>query len=131
GGALTPISPPQERQRTLSSLTSTLADELGQRQRKAAAINSASGAESSPADSRDGWSLGDLLARASREDESGLRHQQSPPAPAPLSIDVDLLSRALDQATASAIWSRFRAGQRGIMVRSIYSNEGRAAFDEV
>jgi len=131
GGALTPISPPQERQRTLSSLTSTLADELGQRQRKAAAINSASGAESSPADSRDGWSLGDLLARASREDESGLRHQQPPPAPAPLSIDVDLLSRALDQATASAIWSRFRAGQRGIMVRSIYSNEGRAAFDEV
>ncbi len=133
GGALTPISSPQERQRTLSSLTSTLADELGQRQRKAGgASNSVTGVESAPADSRDGWSLGDLLARASREEESGLRHQQ-PPSPAPVSpaINVDLLSRALDQATASAIWSRFRAGQRGIMVRSIYSTEGRAAFDEV
>ena len=31
----------------------------------------------------------------------------------------------------SAIWSRFRAGQRGIMVRSIYTAEGRSSFDEV
>src|SRR5690606_18985144 len=83
------------------------------------------------------WSLGDLLARASRDDESTMRqhHQAPPPTPPPApqrpAIDVDMLARALDQATASAIWSRFRAGQRGIMVRSIYSTEGRAAFDEV
>ena len=133
GGALTPISAPQERQRSLSSLTSTLADELGQRQRKASGIaDPMPGVDAASSDNRDSWSLGDLLARASRDEEGGMRHQQPhAPAPVPPSIDIGLLARALDQATASAIWSRFRAGQRGIMVRSIYSTEGRAAFDEV
>jgi ABC-type transporter Mla subunit MlaD len=65
------------------------------------------------------WSLGDLLARASR-DEDGRP-----------GIDLESIARALDPSTASAIWSRFRAGQRGIMVRSIYTAEGRATFDEV
>lgn len=46
-------------------------------------------------------------------------------------IDIEAIARALDASTASAIWSRFRAGQRGLMVRSIYTTEGRAAFDEV
>lgn len=64
----------------------------------------------------DRWSLGDLLARASREDSA---------------INIASIARALDPTTASAIWSRFRAGQRGIMVRSIYTNEGRALFDEI
>jgi hypothetical protein len=41
------------------------------------------------------------------------------------------MARALDSAAASAVWSRFRAGQRGIMVRSIYTTEGRLLFDEV
>ncbi len=39
--------------------------------------------------------------------------------------------RAIDPNTAAAIWARFRSGQRGIMVRSIYSAEGRTTFDEV
>jgi ABC-type transporter Mla subunit MlaD len=64
----------------------------------------------------DRWTLGDLLARASREDSA---------------INIANIARALDATTASAIWSRFRAGQRGIMVRSIYTNEGRALFDEI
>jgi ABC-type transporter Mla subunit MlaD len=68
------------------------------------------------ADSSDRWSLGDLLARASREDSA---------------INIASIARALDPTTASAIWSRFRAGQRGIMVRSIYTNDGRALFDEI
>ena len=135
GGVLTPISSPTDRrQRSLSSLTSTLANELGQRQRKTAPPPS-SFADTDAGDGREGWSLGDLLARASRDDENAARHHHSaPPAvrtPAAPGIDVGLLSRVLDEATASAIWSRFRAGQRGIMVRSIYSAEGRAAFDEV
>ena len=46
-------------------------------------------------------------------------------------LDIEGIARALDPTTASAIWSRFRAGQRGIMVRSIYTAEGRATFDEV
>ena len=67
-------------------------------------------------DGSDRWSLGDLLARASREDSA---------------INIASIARALDPTTASAIWSRFRAGQRGIMVRSIYTNDGRALFDEI
>ena len=68
------------------------------------------------------WSLGDLLARASRDEDGTQR--------API-INIESIARALDPTTASAIWSRFRAGQRGIMVRSIYTTEGRATFDEV
>jgi hypothetical protein len=67
-------------------------------------------------DGADRWTLGDLLARASREDGG---------------INIANISRALDPTTASAIWSRFRAGQRGIMVRSIYTNEGRTLFDDI
>ena len=69
------------------------------------------------------WSLGDLLARASRDDDGVAR--------APVVLDLQGIAGALDPTTASAIWSRFRAGQRGIMVRSIYTAEGRTSFDEV
>jgi hypothetical protein len=137
GGSLTPVPPSQERQRSLSSLTSTLATELGQRQRKSGPPQPTASAAMEPdhpaAETRENWSLGDLLARASREEDGTSRQRQppAPPAQPPQAIDVELLARALDQATASAIWSRFRAGQHGIMVRSIYSTEGRAAFDEI
>ncbi|HJZ42313.1 MAG TPA: hypothetical protein VJ233_01210 [Hyphomicrobiaceae bacterium] len=69
-----------------------------------------------------GWSLTDLLSRASRDDDGTER----PPV-----VDMEIMARGLDPTTAAAIWSRFRAGQRGIMVRSIYTAEGRAAFDDV
>ena len=75
-----------------------------------------------PADHGERWSLGDLLARASLDDDGTTR--------APL-LDIEGIARALDPTTASAIWSRFRAGQRGIMVRSIYTAEGRSSFDDV
>ena len=74
------------------------------------------------ADASERWSLGDLLARASRDEDGTTR--------APL-LDIEGIARALDATTASAIWSRFRAGQRGIMVRSIYTAEGRTSFDDV
>lgn len=84
------------------------------------------GRAASPGQSRDGWSLGDLLARASSQDDEG------PAAAAqPFHLDVGLISRAIDAATASAIWNRFRSGQRNIMVRSIYTPETRIVFDEV
>jgi ABC-type transporter Mla subunit MlaD len=63
----------------------------------------------------DGWSLGDLLNRASREESA---------------LNIANMARALDATAASAIWQRFRTGQRGIMVRSIYTSEGRTLFDE-
>ena len=135
GGVLTPLpSASERRQNSLSSLTSSLAHELSQRQRKSGGGSSfADSPSGEPGNSREGWSLGDLLARASRDDDNAGRRHQPPPAvrASPPNIDVGLLSRVLDEATASMIWSRFRAGQRGIMVRSIYSAEGRAAFDEV
>jgi hypothetical protein len=77
-----------------------------------------------PAGADDGerWSLADLLHRASRDDDGTER---------PLVVDMEAMARGLDPTTAAAIWSRFRSGQRGIMVRSIYTAEGKSAFDDV
>ncbi len=139
--------------RNLASLGTSLAQEMGQRQAPQPAfmqppqqppqMAAAPIANSAPAgaDGRTGWSLGDLLARASNEDGAGVgRGAPRPPVasgPAPMTaqqsggLNVDAISRALDPATAAAIWTRFRAGQRGVMVRSIYTAEGRVAFDEI
>jgi len=46
-------------------------------------------------------------------------------------LDVATIARALDPATASAIWSRIRAGQRNVLVRSIYAPEARTLFDQI
>jgi hypothetical protein len=75
-----------------------------------------------------GWSFGDLLARASKEEEALANAQANQPA---FSLNVSVIARALDAPAAEAIWARLRAGQRGIMVRSFYSPEGRVAFDEI
>ena len=114
-----------EQARSITSLSSTIAQELGNRQRQRV----------TPApDNREGWSLGDLLARASR-DEEGHGHQGGgaprQAAQAAFNLDLEAIARALDPATAAAIWQRLRSGQRGVMVRSIYGNEGRAVFDDV
>lgn len=117
--------------RALSSLSASLANELRTRRPRTTADGAPTPEE------REGWSLGDLLARASRDEdgprriESAAQEPAPPPASGPLAVDVGLIARALDQGAASAIWSRLRAGQRGIMVRSIYSAEGRTAFDEI
>lgn len=79
---------------------------------------------------REGWKLGDLLARASEEEAERATAAAQAPPPDP-GINVPGIARSLDATTAAAIWSRFRTGQRGIMVRSIYSNEGRSIFDDV
>lgn len=146
-----PPPPRDDRGRALSTLGSSLAQEIGARQQRPAGASTTQnqGPQQQPASATppaSGWSLGDLLARASNnEDGAGDRvmpqstPQQGMLVPAGQStginrggdLNVDVISRALDPATASAIWSRFRAGQRGIMVRSIYTSEGRTAFDEV
>ncbi|MGE3064191.1 MAG: hypothetical protein AB7K67_01275 [Hyphomicrobiaceae bacterium] len=71
-------------------------------------------------DNNSRWSLGYLLERASVEEDPMGPH-----------LNIEAIARALDTPTATAIWGRFRAGQRGIMVRSIYTAEGRTTFDEV
>ncbi len=84
-------------------------------------------------ESREGWSLGDLLARASRDDESHAHQQPHVPqsGSVPFHSQIDVIARALDPATTAALWQRIGAGQRGVMVRSIYTPEGRAIFDDL
>ncbi len=82
------------------------------------------------------WSLGDLLSRASSEmplpaQPAVVQEPAAGPAGQGAPINLAVIAAALDPDTAAAIWSRYRAGQRGIMVRSIYSPEGRSTFDEV
>ena len=146
--ALPSPQPREDRSQALNSLTSTLAQEMAQRQRTSsmpAAPNPPTqpspAAQSPPADAggdpRDGWSLGDLLKRASREEEGaggaggGAARGAAGATNDTGMLALDALSRCLDPATATAIWNRFRTGQRGFMVRSIYSEEGRGLFDDV
>ncbi len=92
-------------------------------------------------DSRgENWSLGDLLKRASLDDEasSGAPVPQGAAQAQPSNsrngsggIDIGVMGRALDPATASGIWARLRAGQSNVMVRSLYSPEGQALYDEL
>ncbi|MBL8565434.1 MAG: apolipoprotein A1/A4/E family protein [Hyphomicrobiaceae bacterium] len=149
-----PQPSPAAPQRSLSSLSASLAQELGARNAASAAASAppaaappaATAPPAGPGDGREAWSLGDLLKRASRDEEAQRAQAQAAPAPqpaapapapapapaaAPFSLNIEVLSRALDPATAAVIWTRLKSGQRGIMVRSIYSADGRNAFDEV
>lgn len=103
-----------------------------------AALPRPGGPAAASGDGREGWSLGDLLARASRDDEahgaSGHGHgapHDAPAAPVPFHNQIDIIARALDPATTAALWQRIAAGQRGVLVRSIYTPEGRAIFDDL
>ena len=122
-----PEPPPTPVTRQISTLAGTIAqqDQLRQRPSQSAGQTAISVA----GDGRDGWSLGDLLARASREEEA--QAQAIPMPQQPFRLDVGVVARAIDPATASAVWNRLRAGQRNIMVRSIYAPEARGIFDEV
>jgi hypothetical protein len=117
--------------RSLSSLSTTLEQELGNRQRNKPRPPAGRAA---PPDTREGWSLGDLLARASREEDGAPASSSigsTPQGRGAFNLDLEAIARALDPATAAACWSRLRSGQRGVMVRSIYSDRGRQVFDEV
>jgi hypothetical protein len=111
-----------------STLSSALAKELSGRNGGAAGNDG-----SDPSSEGNRWSLGTLLARASKDDASPAA---SPPRALNRTeggggIDVQALARALDPAGAAAIWSRFRNGQRGFMVPSIYAPEARAMFEQI
>lgn len=77
---------------------------------------------------RNGWSLGDLLDRASQEE--GEAGDNSAGGRNSL-INVDNLATALDPITAADIWTRFRSGERGILNRAVYTSHGQEAFDEM
>jgi hypothetical protein len=146
-------SPPLAR---MSSLSSTLAQELRLRGSVApqaqlpsppAVVTPAATSAAVASAAATAWKLGDLLARASHEqDDHGVAAHKAANAAAAIAanaskaaagdptkssqLNIEAIARALDPATATAIWSRFQSGQRGIMVRSIYTVEGRDAFDD-
>ncbi len=86
----------------------------------------------------DRWSVGDLLARASGPD---ITTPPSPPSSGSASYDATAASgielrlndiaSAIDQNTASAVWQRFRRGERDIFNRQLYTSQGQATFDEI
>ncbi len=88
---------------------------------------------------RTGWSLGDLLDRASRDEGGEHRphgapsaaHQQGAAANPGPALNVGNIARAIDPVTAADIWTRVRAGQRGILNRGLYTAEGQSTFDEI
>ena len=70
------------------------------------------------------WSPGEGL--------QGLAARTAPQPPqqgAPLRLDE--IARAVDYRTATEVWQRFRAGERGVLGRHIYGADGQATFDEV
>lgn len=91
----------------------------------------------------DGWSVGDLLARASQPDDGGhAPAQQSAPhagqnfaQPASAGNGSELrlndIASAIDQQTADVAWQRFRRGERGVFNRQLYTHQGQATFDEI
>ncbi len=151
-------------QRGLSSLASSVARELdtrsgagGQRAAQPASTGRQPGQQQAASargrgDSapRDRWSLGDLLQRASFDDDGG-QGDMNPPgravqggrptaaastvgarAPAQGSgFNIKVISNALDAASAGDIWERLRMGQRGVLDRRRYSPDGQLAFDDL
>jgi hypothetical protein len=131
--------PPAAPQRALpqplpeqATLTETLAAEMLRRNAEAAAAAPRS-EPPQPQPGSSGWRLSDVLARAAREEATlaPVAPSAGTPAPPAAPINLDQIAMALDVPTAGAIWARLRGGQRGVLVRSIYTAEGRALFDEV
>ena len=120
--------------RNLESVTESLTREIN-------ALNAGSQAPPKAKSSRKTWSLGDLLARASR-DEGGEDHgasatasptaqQTAGAATGDLSgLNINSIAGALDAGTAAQLWDRFRAGQRGFLGPQIYTAVGQSAFQD-
>jgi hypothetical protein len=89
-----------------------------------------------PAQPGAAWSMGELLARSSEPGEGhgavpGSAPRPAAPAPDSGQLRLDEIARAVDYRTATEIWQRFRAGERGVLGRHIYNPEGQATFDEI
>jgi DNA anti-recombination protein RmuC len=55
----------------------------------------------------------------------------APPAQGGGQLRLDEIARAVDYRTATEIWQRFRSGERGVLGRHIYNQDGQATFDEI
>ncbi len=110
----------------LHNISHNLEQQFSNRQVGAAAA----GAESAQAE-RSGWSLGDLLARASSSGNRGYSGNQESAAASDDDFNLETISNAIDVVTAHQIWARFRAGERGVLGRHIYTDQGRHTFDDL
>lgn len=92
------------------------------------------------------WSLGDLLARASRPDDNFAGGDEQsygmPPIAAPIEggrkgeaspmvFDMKDIANAVDEDVAAEVWRRYNKGEQNIISRSIYNREGQATFEQV
>lgn len=154
GYGSTPSSGPAESSEDISSVTADLASQLGsaattppQPPAQQTPPEAARGATSGlgvtmrpppSAAQDDRWSVGDLLARASGPDiatpptppQSGAAPYDAPAA-AGIELRLNDIASAIDQNTASAVWQRFRRGERDIFNRQLYTSQGQATFDEI
>jgi hypothetical protein len=82
-----------------------------------------------------GW-LGDLLARASREESPPIvppARDERPPRDSVESLEslaVDV-ARMIDHDAAADAWERYKRGERGVFTKRLYSAQGQKAFDEI
>ena len=83
------------------------------------------------------WSVGDMVPRAPEPDQGyasggqGFGSRAAAPAQGGGQLRLDEIARAIDYRTAADVWQRFRAGERGVLGRHIYSIEGQTTFDEI
>ena len=80
------------------------------------------------------WSVGDLLSRASEPEAPAYGNQEfrgAPQVAGAQGLRIDEIARAIDSRTASEVWQRFRAGERGVLGRHLYSTDGQSTFDEI
>jgi hypothetical protein len=92
---------------------------------------------------RRGWSLGDLLDRASRDEQAEAARQSPPVEPEPVTtrqqprserpevISMANIAQALDPVMAADVWTKLRSGLRGVISRDIYTDDGQRTFDEI
>ncbi len=85
------------------------------------------------------WSMGDLLQRASTDNQKASSNSvstktQQPPQSRAIknaTLDMHVIARAIDQRVAANLWQRYQAGERGIFNRALYTSDGQNTFDEV
>ena len=82
------------------------------------------------------WGGGDLLSpdQGYAGGGQGFGTRNAPPVQAGSTsgqLRLGEIARAIDHRTAAEVWQRFRAGERGVLGRHIYSLEGQTTFDEI
>jgi hypothetical protein len=133
--------PPAELGSVAGNLAQQLAGASHAEQRRVPQRPGLQGQRPSEDHSREGWSVSELITDAEaptndapkrRPDPYAARGGYAPQAQgAAQSLRLDEIARALDHRTAAEVWQRFRAGERGVLGRHLYSLDGQATFDEI